>query len=73
MKTAKEPTAKNGNDLVLLEMWRIKDELSAARSHNAHRLFSAARKHQMHSGRRIVNRQNADAGSIADFKKTRKP
>ena len=40
MKTIKEPTLKGGGDLVLQEIWRIKDELSAARGQGA-RQFSS--------------------------------
>ena len=31
-------------DLVLREIWRVKDELFAARGHNIYRLFANARK-----------------------------
>ena len=44
-------------DVVLREMWRIKDELSAARGHDVHRLFDEARERQKRSGHRIVNLQ----------------
>lgn len=37
-------------DLVLQEIWRIKDELSAARGHDAHRLFAQMRKREKSSG-----------------------
>lgn len=57
MKTVKESTAQGGGDLVLQEMWRIKDELSAARGHDIHRLFAEARERQKHSGRPVVNLQ----------------
>ena len=57
IKTAKEPTAKGGGDLVLQEIWRIKDELSAARGHDIHRLFADARKRQKLSGHSVVNLQ----------------
>jgi hypothetical protein len=55
IKTAKEPTTANVGDLVLQEIWRIKDELSAARGHDVHRLFTEARKRQKKSGHPIVN------------------
>jgi len=42
MKTVKEPTVQSGGDVVLQEIWRIKDELSAARGHDVHRLFADA-------------------------------
>ena len=44
-------------DLVLREIWRIKDELSAARRHDIHRLFAEARERQKHSGHPGVNLQ----------------
>ena len=57
MKTIKEPTVQSGGDLVLQEIWRIKDELSAARGHDIHRLFADARKRQELSGHPVVNLQ----------------
>jgi len=57
-KTAKAPTTQSGGDVVLQEIWRIKDELSAARGHDVHRLFAEARKRQKLSGHRVVNLQN---------------
>ncbi len=50
MKTTKEPPATSGGDLVLQEIWRIKDELSAARGNDIHRLFAEMRKREKHSG-----------------------
>jgi hypothetical protein len=57
MKTANEPTKPGSGDLVLQEIWRIKDELSAARDHDVHRLFAEARERQKHSGHPIVSLQ----------------
>ena len=57
MKTVKEPTVQSNGDLVLQEIWRIKDELSAARGHDVHRLFAEARKRQKHSGHPVGNPQ----------------
>ena len=57
MKTAKEPTVQSGGDSVLQEIWRIKDELSAARGHDVHRLFAEARERQKQSGHPVVNLQ----------------
>ena len=58
MKTLKHDTvATTEGDLVLREIWRIKDKLSAARGHNIDRLFADARKRQKHSGHPIVNLQ----------------
>ena len=42
-------------DLVLQEIWRIKDELSAARGHDVHRLFAEARKREKRSGHPLAN------------------
>ncbi len=42
---------------MLQEIWRIKDELSAARGHDVHRLFAEARERQKHSGHPIVSYQ----------------
>ncbi len=41
-------------DDVLREVWRIKDELSAAYGHNLDRLFAEARERQRISGRPSV-------------------
>ena len=57
IKSAKEPKIQSGGDLVLQEIWRIKDELSAARGHDVHRLFADARKRQKLSGHTVVNFQ----------------
>ena len=57
MKTANEPTKRSTGDLVLQEIWRIKDQLSAARGHDVHRLFTEARERQKHSGHPIVTLQ----------------
>ena len=50
MKTTKEPPATSGGDLVLQEIWRIKDKLSAARGRDVHRLFADLRKREKRSG-----------------------
>jgi hypothetical protein len=55
MKATKEPSLKSGGDLVLQEIWRIKDELSAARGHDVHQLFADARKRQKLSGHLVVD------------------
>jgi hypothetical protein len=39
-------------DVVLQEIWRIKDELSAERGHHVHRLFAGARQREKRSGLR---------------------
>jgi hypothetical protein len=56
MKAANEPSVKCG-DSVLQEIWRVKDELSAARGHDVRRLFAETRERQKNSGRPIVNLQ----------------
>jgi hypothetical protein len=58
MKTTAEPKVKGGGDVVLQEIWRIKDELSAARGHDIHRLFADARKRQERSGHPVANLQS---------------
>jgi len=45
-------------DLVLQEIWRIKDTLSAAYGHDVDRLFADARKRQKLSGHPVVNLQS---------------
>ena len=57
MTTTHEPAKRGTGDLVLREIWRIKDELSAARGHDVHRLFAEARERQKHSGHPIVTLQ----------------
>jgi hypothetical protein len=50
---SKKPTG----DMVLQEIWRIKDTLSAAYGHDVDRLFAEARERQKHSGHPVVNLQ----------------
>ena len=58
MKTLKSDAIEaTEGDLVLREIWRIKDELSAARGHSIDRLFAEARKRQGLSGHPVVNLQ----------------
>jgi hypothetical protein len=57
MKAAKKLATRSGGDLVLQEIWRIKDELSAARGHDVHRLFAEARRREKLSGHPLVNLQ----------------
>jgi hypothetical protein len=58
MNDSKVEIPSRSTDAVLNEIWRIKDELSAACGHDLHRLFAEARERQKHSGHRIVNFQN---------------
>ncbi len=44
-------------DLVLQEIWRIKDTLSASYGHDVHRLFAETRKREELSSHPIVNLQ----------------
>ena len=53
--TIKKTTVYHSTDEVLQEVWRIKDELSAARGHSVEKLFIEARKNQKNSGHSIVN------------------
>ena len=62
IKTTKELTVQSGGDMVLQEVWRIKDKLSAARGHDVHRLFAEARKRQKLSGHPVVKLQKRKAG-----------
>ncbi len=56
-KTTDIQTAKPTGDVVLQEIWRIKDTLSAAYGHDVDRLFAEARERQKHSGHPVVNLQ----------------
>ena len=49
-------------DDVLREVWRIKDELSAAYGHDLDRLFAEAREHQRLSGRPSVTLEHEPKG-----------
>ncbi|MEP6664516.1 MAG: hypothetical protein ABJC04_12725 [Verrucomicrobiota bacterium] len=49
--------ASQSTDLVPQEIWRIKDELSAERGHDIHRLFADVRKRQKLSDHPVVNLQ----------------
>ena len=44
-------------DLVLREVWRAKDALSAARGHSVDKLFADLREREKHSGHPVVNLQ----------------
>ncbi len=56
-KTTDARNAKPTGDVVLQEIWRIKDTLSASYGHDVDRLFAEAREHQKHSGHEVVNLQ----------------
>ena len=51
-KTMAEET---GGDLVLQEIWRIKDTLSASYGHDVKRLFAETRQREKLSGHPLVN------------------
>ena len=53
--TERKPTPSA--DLVLREIWRIKDTLSASYEHDVDRLFAEARKRQKLSAHPVVNLQ----------------
>ena len=53
----RELKPNQSTDLVLQEIWRIKDTLSASYGHNVHRLFAEARKREKLSGHPVVNLQ----------------
>jgi hypothetical protein len=50
-------TTKPTGDVVLQEMWRIKEALSASYGHDVDRLFAEARERQKQSGHPVVNLQ----------------
>ena len=53
----KEQKLHNTGDVVLKEIWRIKDTLSASYGHDVDRLFAETRKRQELSGHPIANLQ----------------
>jgi hypothetical protein len=56
-KTTDVQTAKLAGDVVLQELWRIKDTLSASYGHDVDRLFAESRQRQQRSGHSVVNLQ----------------
>ena len=56
-KTTDKQSAKAAGDLVLQDVWRAKDTLSAAYGHDIDRLFAKALERQKHSGHRVVSLQ----------------
>ena len=60
--TIKKPLVYRSTDEVLQEVWRIKDQLSAARGHSVEKLFASIRKRQNRSGHRVVNLSKTKAG-----------
>ena len=53
----KEQKLRDTGDVVMKEVWRIKDELSASYGHDIHRLFEETRKREKLSGHPIANLQ----------------
>ncbi len=49
-------------DLVLREVWRAKDALSAARGHSVDKLFDGLREREKHSSHRVVNLSRKKTG-----------
>jgi hypothetical protein len=56
-RTTDAQTAKPTGDVVLQEMWRVKDTLSASYGHDVDRLFAESRERQKRSGHPVVNLQ----------------
>jgi hypothetical protein len=56
-KMTEVQAAKPTGDVVLQEIWRIKDALSAAYGHDVDRLFAESRQRQERSGHPVVNLQ----------------
>jgi hypothetical protein len=53
-KTTETPSAKPTGDVVLQEIWRIKDSLSASYGHDVKRLFTITREREKLSGHPLV-------------------
>jgi hypothetical protein len=45
----------SSTDVVLEEIWRIKDTLSASYDHDVHRLFTETREHEKNCGHPLVS------------------
>ncbi len=56
-KTTDIQNAKPSGDVVLREMWQIKDALSSSYGHDVDRLFAEARERQKQSRHPVVNLQ----------------
>jgi hypothetical protein len=57
-KTTDIQTKKTTGDVVLQEIWRIKDTLSASNGHDVKRLFAETRKREKLSGHPLVDPPN---------------
>ena len=73
MSKTTDTSVKPTGDVVLKEIWRIKDTLSASYGHDVDRLFAEARERQKHSGHRVVNLQTRPrkAANRQTFKQVR--
>ena len=56
-EAAKEQKHHETDDVVLKEIWRIKDTLSASYGHDVNRLFAETSKREKLSGHPIANLQ----------------
>ena len=56
-KITETRTKKATGDVVLQEIWRIKEELSASYGHDVDKLFTETRKREKRSGHPVVNLQ----------------
>jgi hypothetical protein len=56
-KTTDDQREKTTGDLVLQEVWRAKDALSAAYGHDLDKFCADMREREKHSGHRVVNFQ----------------
>jgi len=68
-KTTETAHHEAEKDLVLREVWRAKDALSAARGHDVDELFADLRVREKLSGHRVVNLQgpqNKNAGGSTE-------
>ena len=54
-KLTDEPKSIRNGDVVLQEIWRIKDALSASYNHDVSRLFAETRKREKLSGHPIAD------------------
>ncbi len=55
MKTIETRPAKEAGDVVLREVWRAKDTLSASYGHDLDKLFAETQKHEKASGHPLAN------------------
>ena len=56
-KTTDDRREKAAGDLVLQEVWRAKDALSASYGHDLDKFFAGMREREKRSGHRVVNLQ----------------